>query len=359
VNGLLSGVREWLFPASVRHAYIPPFEGGLRPNDLLEMAEPLLPEGDWAPDDVTVTDDSRIWFTSGTGLWRVEGGKPREIARFDDVAGAIQAQGNDVVVAVEHLGIVRASGAGVIGEVCTDVQVQKCITDITTVPDGFVATVGSSSLGGAQWTRALATRDRSGKIIRVAGGEAHVAATGLAWPSGVARDGDGVILSLSLDHRIVRRLLSDLSGPDTVIESNLPVYPGRIHNAGETFWVAAPYARNAATEFILEEESLCRDMVQSLQPSEWLVPQLRRENPYREALQSGQLRVMGVIKPWAPPKSYGLAFELSTSRGVTRSFHSRADGVVHGVTGVFARGKVAIATSRGRANLVELGIDLA
>jgi hypothetical protein len=44
------------------------------------------------------------------------------------------------------------------------------------------------------------------------------------------------------------------------------------------------------------------------------------------------VRQMGVLKPWAPARSYGLVIRLDVSFQPVASFHSRADGVRHGVT---------------------------
>ena len=39
---------------------------------------------------------------------------------------------------------------------------------------------------------------------------------------------------------------------------------------------------------------------------------------------------MGVLKPWAPSRSYGLVIKLNDDFEPTLSLHSRADGSSHG-----------------------------
>ncbi len=48
-------------------------------------------------------------------------------------------------------------------------------------------------------------------------------------------------------------------------------------------------------------------------------------------MQGAHLRTMGVLKPWAPPRSYGLVIRLSPEGMPLYSLHSRVDGVNHGI----------------------------
>ena len=48
-------------------------------------------------------------------------------------------------------------------------------------------------------------------------------------------------------------------------------------------------------------------------------------------MQGAHLKTMGVVKPWAPPRSYGLVIRLDASGAPLYSLHSRVDGVNHGV----------------------------
>ena len=54
-------------------------------------------------------------------------------------------------------------------------------------------------------------------------------------------------------------------------------------------------------------------------------------NTFLEPMQGAQLKMMGVVRPWAPPHSYGLVIRLTAEGLVRYSLHSRFDGKHHGV----------------------------
>ena len=74
-----------------------------------------------------------------------------------------------------------------------------------------------------------------------------------------------------------------------------------------------------------------------------------RPLPHEEAL-----RVLGVVKSWAPARSCGLVFRMDRTGRVVESAHARVDSNRHGVTGVAARGGQVIAAARGHRNLLKL-----
>ena len=48
-------------------------------------------------------------------------------------------------------------------------------------------------------------------------------------------------------------------------------------------------------------------------------------------MQGAHLKTMGVVKPWAPPRSYGLVIRLDAEGVPLYALHSRVDGVNHGI----------------------------
>ena len=157
-----------------------------------------------------------------------------------------------------------------------------------------------------------------------------------------------------MDHRIERRTLA---APRTgsALTANMAGYPGRIRErpAGG-WWVAMPYLRNRATELILADDAIRNDMAANIDPTLWLVPMLRSENVYRDPLQIGQQRVMGVLKPWAPPRAYGLVFRVGPDGRIVESAHSRPDGHRKGVTGVAVRDRGVVVACQGARVLVDV-----
>jgi hypothetical protein len=359
MNRTLTAIKEWLNPNWAHHQSVPPLEGGLRPNTRLDEADVLVEPGDDEPDDVLLRASGAVWFTSGPALWQVENGERTRLAEFGGHAGTLAEAGGQAVVAVAGTGLVTVDDAGRVTELCTDDAVANCVTDLAALPDGsLLASVGSEVESTDGWARALVDGDRTGRLVRVDGSRAEVIADGLAWPSGVAPAPDGdFLLAQSMRHRIERRSLARPRKQGTVMFQNLPVYPGRITPADGGWWIAAPYARNRVTELFLDEPELLADMVATIKEEEWFVPRLRSENPFTDPLQMGQMRVLGVIKPWAPPRSYGVVFRLDHSGLITTSAHSRVDGKRHGVTGVsVADGRMVLA-ARGHRAVLELRED--
>ena len=357
MNRIFSNILEFVNPAAVVRSSVPPMDGALRANDLLDDAIPLLLVEGFAPDDVVVLADGQVYFSSGTSLWRLEG---KSASRLADLGGQVSslARMDDVIIAaVDGRGLVEIDAHGTVLEYCSDELVRECVTDLAVrVPGQIIASVGSRKHSASGWARSLLEGDRSGAIVEVLSRSARSIAEGLAWPSGLAFDDDGALLvSLSFTYRIERRNLSNPQAQPAVVLRNLPFYPGRIRAGREGWWVSVPFVRNRATELILDEPGLCQDLISEVAEGEWPVPRLRQENLYREPMQLGQLRVLGVLKPWAPARSYGLVFLLGRDGRVQRSFHSRVGGTRHGVTGIVEDGDRLIVAARGAGNLLELG----
>lgn len=355
MNRTLTAIKEWINPNWARHLSIPRMERGLRPNDRLDNADILLTPGDYEPDDLAVQDSGAVWFSSGTAIYELKDGRARTIAELGGTVGTLIRVNTDVVAAVEGVGLVTVNASESVTELCTDPLVASCVSDLTVLPDGsLLASVGSRRYGIDDWGKALAHNDMSGRLVQVNRQQAQVKADGLGWPAGVEADVDGdVLVSLSFRHRIERRAIAAL-GDARPVFGNLPLYPGRISAAGDGWWVAGPYVRNRVTELLLDEPELLEDMVDTINPDEWFIPRLRSENPYTDPLQMGQLRVLGVVKPWAPPRSYGVAFRIDNDDRISESVHSRADGRCHGITGVAASGTQLLVAARGLRSLVAI-----
>ena len=354
-----SGVKELLAPGSVRRNSIPPFEAGLRPNSRLDAAPRLLAVDEYEPDSIVALPNGDLQFTAAGSVFQYSNGEVTEVANFGARASALDFDGESTVVAVEGRGLVAVDAYGYVSDVSTDPAVQNCVTDISIGDDGTLyVTVGSDRLSPDEWARALMQRDRTGSLVRVDGDRVETLLGGLGWPAGVlvgGSDTQSVLVSSSLDSYVsafngVRRKLAP-------VVSNVPFHPGRLrHGRQGGCWVMAPYVRNRFTEMIMTEPEFLADMMETIEPREWLVPRLRSERPHADALQMGQLRVLGVIKPWAPPRSYGLVAHLATSGRFDYSAHSRADGNAHGITDLAPVGdaKTVVLAGHGCRNLVML-----
>lgn len=356
MSGALNALKEWINPAWGRHRIVPPLERGLRPNLRLDEAAELLPEGAYVPDDVAVTTTGALLFSAGDRIHQLRGGSVELLAVLGGQVAALAADGDRVVAAVDGRGLVAVTPTGHVDELTTATEVTSCVTDLAVAPDGaLLVTVGSRHLSAAGWARALLEGDRTGSIVRVAGGRAEVVAERLAWPSGICVTDDGdVLVALSLEHRVERRHLDALSRAGRTVTSDLPVYPGRVRRDGDGFWVTAPYIRNRVTEMVLDERNLVAEMVSTISPDEWFVPRLRAGNPFTDTMQMGQLRIFGVVKSWAPARSCGLVFRIDTAGRVVESAHARVDSLRHGVTGVAVHDGDLIVAAQGHGNLLKL-----
>ncbi len=85
-----------------------------------------------------------------------------------------------------------------------------------------------------------------------------------------------------------------------------------------------------------------------------MAPALRSGQSYLEPVQSGGVRQLGQVTPWAPTRSYGLLVQLDPDFNPTASFHSRADGVRHGVTSAVELGGRVFAASSGAGLLLAI-----
>jgi hypothetical protein len=65
---------------------------------------------------------------------------------------------------------------------------------------------------------------------------------------------------------------------------------------------------------------------------------------------------MGILKPWAPPRSYGLVIRLNGEGLVRYSLHSRVDGRNHGVVAAAECGGTLFVLAKGRRRVLRLDV---
>jgi hypothetical protein len=103
--------------------------------------------------------------------------------------------------------------------------------------------------------------------------------------------------------------------------------------------------RTHLVEFVLREDDFRNEMMRTIPPKYWVAPALSSNDDCLEPMQFGGIKALGIQKPWAPPRSYGLVARLDASGEVMESLHSRVGGRYHGVTAAIetAQGLVGIA----------------
>jgi hypothetical protein len=238
-------------------------------------------------------------------------------------------------------------------------QPWRCVTALAFTPDGaLVVAVGSERNKAEDWQRDLLDGERSGSLWRVdpASGERRQLAARLAFPSGVHCDATGqLIVSEAWGKHLIR------IGPDgrhigAVLE-DLPGYPARLSASScGGYWLSIFAPRSQLIEFVLREPEYRAAMMAEVDKAYWIAPALMTGHSFREPMQGGALKQMGILKPWAPTRSYGLVVELGPNFVPLRSFHSRAGGRRHGVTSAVEVGRQLIAASKGAGEIVTLAL---
>jgi hypothetical protein len=335
-------------------------EAGLRPDSRLDDAIMLTDPGSFEPECLAVVGADLV-FGDGPAVYRLGASAPPQL--LVDLGGEVAAlagDGAELVASVVGRGVVRVTASGAVSEIATDARLHTGLTDLCIAEDGRIfATKGSASMPFDRMIDGLVRADVSGMVLEISGRArepVRVLADGLPWPSGVASSGpDRLMIALAHAHALVE--MSTDGRSRSTVQDHLPFYPGRLARASDGgFWLAVPYVRNRATELILDEPGLRAEMVAGIARSEWLVPRLRSETPHTDALQMGQLRMLGVLKPWAPPRSYGLIAHLDAQGRFDFSAHSRPDRHNHGVTHVVEHDGRAVMAMRGRRAVASIEI---
>jgi hypothetical protein len=105
---------------------------------------------------------------------------------------------------------------------------------------------------------------------------------------------------------------------------------------------------------VLREDRFRRRMIQEVDPAYWIAPALSSGHSFKEPLQAGGVIRLGIHKPWAPTRSYGLILRLDENLEPLWSCHSRADGKRHGMTSLAEVDGALLATSKGKGEVIRI-----
>ena len=140
--------------------------------------------------------------------------------------------------------------------------------------------------------------------------------------------------------------------------AELPSYPSRMAAASDGgVWLSCFVSRTQLVEFVLREKAYRQKMVTEIDPRFWVVPALSSGKSFLEPLQGAGVKQMGVLKPWAPPRSYGLVLKVSAQGRILSSMHSQVDGQHHGITGVAEYQGHLYAVSKGSGRLLRVAVS--
>ncbi|MBS1182267.1 MAG: hypothetical protein H6Q99_2147 [Proteobacteria bacterium] len=338
---------------------IPPMDGAFRPNTRLETAEAFV---EVARPEALLVHEGRLLVASGTDLlaFPLEGGAPTPLHRFETAISALAGLPDGGLAVGLVAGEVRLVGGRFDGRVVTEVAGRRihAPTALATTGEGILyIAVGSARYGADDWQSDLMAQGASGAVLRLdlIESDGRILADGLAWPAGLLVEPDrSLIVSEASRHRLVRITGDGRSKPQPLL-SNLPGYPSRLARAaGGGAWLALMAPRNRLVELVLTERAYREDMVATIPRELWIAPQMSSGNSFLEPLQCGGVVTMGVRKPWAPGRSYGLIARLDDHLRPVASLHSRADGHRHGIRDMAEIGGVLFAASRGGNAVLEI-----
>jgi Strictosidine synthase len=357
---ILRDVQQVLFPDRGQHP-IPAMDGGLAPNDELDGLAPL---GAPIPnvDDCAEGSDGSLYVSAGHQILRLagDGYENRSVAAdLDGRAGGVAFHPDGrVLVCVADRGLLAIDRSGR-RQWLTEVEAQplKHLTSVAASPNGAVFMCeGSSQVHPDEWSRDLMQKNRLGRLISCGPGlnGAKVLLRDMYFPYGVALapDAKSLWFTESWIHRVSRAPLAgrEISAPEVVVD-NLPGYPARIgDNGGDGFWISVFAPRTHLVEFVLQEDEFREAMMKTIPQPYWVAPSLMSTDHVLDPAQNGNIKALGIQKPWAPPRSYGLIVHINETGDILESMHSRVGGLHHGVTSArrTAQGLVVVSKGAGR-----------
>jgi hypothetical protein len=335
---------------------VPSFDGALKPNQRLEEAAVVLENV--AAEDLA-TDGKNLYLATGHQVFRLENDAANPIRSFDKAITALTCLpggGFAVALAGREVRVYADAQPPDPSAVFADFGARS-LNAIAAGPDGALfATDGSANQDVDEWARDLLEGGCTGRVFRLdpIKREAKVIASGLRYAFGVCVIGDDTLVSESWRHRVVAVAPNGSIRPYL---DDLPVYPSRLSRAvAGGFWLTAFAARTQLIEFVLREPAYRKRMMAEIDPDLWIAPRLRSGESFMEPTQGAHLKTMGVIKPWAPPRSYGLVIRLSAEGVPLFSLHSRVDGINHGIVAAIECGDYLYALAKGPGRLLKISL---
>jgi hypothetical protein len=144
-----------------------------------------------------------------------------------------------------------------------------------------------------------------------------------------------------------------------IVLRNLPGYPARLRGDGRGGFYLGIFARRThLIEFVLKEDDFREEMIASMPEDYWVAPAYAGGSDCLEPMQIGGVKALGIQKPWAPPRSYGLLVHLDAEGEPVDSVHSRAGGRFHGITGAYPTPQGAVIAARGAGRLLLLAGEM-
>lgn len=335
---------------------IPVLDGAFKPNNILEEAAVFAERA--GLEDLALGRDGSLFAACGNEIIKFDkDGRSAVVAEFDSrvQAFAVRSDGGFAVAAGGMVTIKGGLGDGmrlpaVDGHDLRGVNALHC-----TKGGAVLISDGSRGRDYADWSRDLLEHGRTGRLIEYvpATGKSRLIAGNLAYCFGVAQQQGKTFISESWAHR----LLAVEGESSTCVVDSLPGYPARIVAAERGGWWLSLFAgRTQLIEFILREDGYRNEMMRTVPREYWVAPALKSGSDFLEPLQIGGVKQMGVLKPWAPPRSYGLLVRLDSDMRPLYSLHSRVGSKRHGVVAAVEMEDQLYVLSKGADQIVKVSI---
>ncbi len=337
---------------------VPVFDGPLRPNQALQTAQ-VVARLERAQD--LATDGERLYVADGRTVHEVhaDGGLGPVVQAGGEIT-ALACIGGGIAVAIDGAEV-RLFGGRHAGRHFERFGGRSALAINALAADGarLIATDGSGRRPCDEWRHDLMEGGRSGRVyaLDLDSGARTELAHGLGHAFGAGVLGGAVVVSESWRHRL---LSIDGAGRQQVLLDQLPAYPSRLAPASDGgYWLSMFCARTQLVEFVLREPAYRRRMMEAIAPDLWIAPQLASYRSFHEPLQYAALKQLGIVKPWAPPRSYGLVVKLDARGRAVASLHSRFGGPFHGIVAVAEHAGHLYLLSKGENVLVRLPLSAA
>ena len=330
---------------------IPPLDGAFRANNTLEEAALFAKLS--SADNLAVLDN-RVIASSGKTLYAFDGGgHATQLQSYPAEISAIAVSSkNELVIGLENGDLLIA------GQQAALPPSVKCITALTFAPDGSLWMAnGSAHHSPSEWVVDLMEKTGTGSVWKCGpGGQSfRLVADKLAFPYGLLANNNGVVVSESWRHRLVR--IDGETGVPKILVNHIPGYPSRLSPAPDGgAWLSVFAPRNRLIEFVLKETQYRLDMMNSVPRDFWIAPALSSGRSFLEPLQCGSIRMMGIHKPWAPSRSYGMVVRLDASMVPIESFHSRANGTRHGTCSAIENDNQLFVAAKGDDCILSINV---
>ena len=331
---------------------IPPLDCPFCPNNILEEAA-LLAKLSRA-DNLAVLDN-RVIASSGEILYAFDkGGKATKLQRYPAEITAIAVSSkNELAIGLENGDLLIA------GQQVALPPSAKCITALSFAPDGSLwMASGSTHHPPSEWVVDLMEKNVTGSVWKCDSGaqSCHLIADKLAFPYGLLAKNNGVVVSESWRYRLLR--IDSETGVSEILVDHIPGYPSRLAPAPDGgAWLSIFAPRNRLIELVLQETHYRFDMMDSVPRAFWIAPALFSGRSFLEPLQCGSIKLMGIHKPWAPSRSYGMVVRLDASMVPTYSFHSRANGRRHGTCSVIENDNQLFIAAKGGNCILSINVS--